>query len=52
MKESALLKESFKTFSDKHLLAIYNVAKTRLRIFFKNPKDMIALRKEIDIRKL
>jgi hypothetical protein len=37
---------------DEALLAVYRVAKTRLAAFFRDPRNMIALRDEIRRRKL
>lgn len=34
------------------LLALYRVAKTRARVFFRDPKAMIALRNEVERRGL
>lgn len=38
--------------SDEALMAVYRVAKTRLAAFFGDPRNMIALREEIERRKL
>ena len=38
--------------SDRHLLALFRVAKTRARAFFGHPRGMIALREELERRKL
>ena len=38
--------------TDEALLAVYRVAKTRLVAFFRDPRNMIALRDEIKRRKL
>lgn len=32
---------------DRHLLALYPIAKTRLRVFFTDPRNMRALRQEL-----
>lgn len=37
----------FEKLSDRHLRAVYRVAKTRLRAFFVDPKLMIQLRSEM-----
>jgi hypothetical protein len=37
----------FDRLSDRHLRAVYRVAKTRLRAFFVDPKMMIQLRSEM-----
>lgn len=38
--------------SDEALMAVHRVAKTRLAAFFRDPRNMIALREEIERRKL
>jgi hypothetical protein len=38
--------------SDRHLLALHRVAKTRVRVFFADPRNMMALRAEIERRNI
>lgn len=42
----------FTKLPDRLLLALYRVAKTKARVFFKDPKNMIALRNEVERRNL
>jgi len=46
------MREVLTGMNDEMLVAIYRVAKTRLAAFFGNPRNMIALREEIEKRKL
>lgn len=42
----------FSKLPDRLLLALYRVAKTKARVFFRDPKAMIALRNEVERRGL
>lgn len=43
---------NLKNLSDAALIALMRVAKTRARAFFKHPRDIMALREELEFRSL
>lgn len=44
--------EALSRLSDRHLIGVYRVAKTKLRVWFANPHAMMQLRAEIERRGL